>query len=58
MSEWRLPKTVVPKHYTLELVPDLEQFVFTGKVVRASSQRTPAPHHPPPLDEYLNILKE
>lgn len=27
----RLPKTVVPKHYALELKPDLEKFTFAGK---------------------------
>ncbi|XP_049874380.1 puromycin-sensitive aminopeptidase [Pectinophora gossypiella] len=27
----RLPKCVVPKHYDLELVPNLEKFTFTGK---------------------------
>lgn len=27
----RLPKCVVPKHYDLELVPNLEKFTFKGK---------------------------
>lgn len=27
----RLPKHVVPKHYDLELVPNLEKFTFKGK---------------------------
>lgn len=27
----RLPRFVVPKHYDLELVPNLQEFTFTGK---------------------------
>lgn len=27
----RLPKNVVPKHYDLELIPDLDSFKFKGK---------------------------
>ena len=30
-SEFRLPKTVVPTNYKLELAPDLDKFVFAGK---------------------------
>lgn len=35
----RLPKYVVPKHYDLELVPNLEKFSFTGKTAVKVSVR-------------------
>lgn len=35
----RLPKCVVPKHYNLELVPNLEKFTFTGKTAVKVSVR-------------------
>ena len=32
MSDHRLPRHVLPRHYTLELVPDLSDHTFTGTV--------------------------
>lgn len=29
----RLPKTIVPKHYDLELTPNLKEFTFDGKTI-------------------------
>ncbi|XP_041987811.1 puromycin-sensitive aminopeptidase [Aricia agestis] len=37
----RLPKNVVPKHYELRLVPNLEKFSFTGKTRVKVSINTP-----------------
>jgi aminopeptidase N len=31
-QDFRLPKSVVPSHYTLHLSPDLVKFVFDGQV--------------------------
>ena len=30
-SDYRLPKTVVPKRYAIRLIPDLEKFTFSGE---------------------------
>lgn len=35
----RLPKQVIPKHYNLELVPDLEKLTFKGKTAVKVSVR-------------------
>jgi hypothetical protein len=37
-NQWRLSKAVQPTHYELELATDLEQFVFSGRVVRSSPE--------------------
>lgn len=41
----RLPKHVIPKHYNLELIPNLEKFTFKGKTAVKVSVRENVFHH-------------
>lgn len=33
MADGDLPNFIIPKHYSLELKPDLDLFIFSGKCV-------------------------
>ncbi|CAH1638659.1 unnamed protein product [Spodoptera littoralis] len=54
----RLPRFVVPKHYDLELIPNLEKFTFTGKTaVKVSVLRSTSEIVLNCLDLELNNVK-